>query len=69
MGRSIKKHLIAYFREQFKKNHGKIKSITPQPHVSKLDQKEYSKFSYCFAGLGTGCSTKEAFDNFFRRAL
>ena len=58
-GRSIKKHLIAYFEEKFKKNHEKIKGITFQPHVSNIDQKKYSKFSYCFAGLSAGCSTKK----------
>ena len=31
-----------------------------QSHVSDLDKKQYSKFSYCNIGLGEGCSTKEA---------
>ena len=31
-----------------------------QSHVSNLDQKKYSKFSYCYTGLGAGYSTKEA---------
>ena len=34
--------------------------IVFQSHVSNLDQKNYSKFSYCYTGLGAGNSTKEA---------
>ena len=59
-GRSIKKQLKASLGEQFKKRHDNHKKIIFQSHVSDLDQKKYSKFSYCYTGLGTGCSTKEA---------
>ena len=37
-----------------------LKKIIFQSHVSDLDQKRFSKFSYCHTGLGAGCSTKEA---------
>ena len=40
-----------------------------QSHVSKLDQKKYSKFFYCYTGVDAGCSTKEATDSSFRRVL
>ena len=46
-----------------------MKSVISQSHVSKLDQKKYSEFSYCYAGLGVGSFTKEAIDKLFRRAL
>ena len=45
-----------------------MKSVISRSHVSKLDQKKYSEFSHCYAGLGVGCFTKEAIDRFFRRA-
>ena len=54
-GRFIKKQLIVSFGEQFMKSHK-----NRQSHVSDLDKKQYSKFSYCNIGLGEGCSTKEA---------
>ena len=44
-------------------------SVISQSHISTLDQIKYSKFSYCCTGLGAGCSTKEAIDSFFCRAL
>ena len=30
---------------------------------------KYCTFSYCYTDLGASCSTKEATDSFFRRAL
>ena len=50
----------ASLREQFKKSHENLKRIIFQSHVSDLDQKKYSKFSYCYPGPGAECSTKEA---------
>ena len=35
------------------KSHQKLKKIIFQ-------KKNYSKFSYCYTGLGAGCSTKQA---------
>ena len=46
-----------------------IKSIVFQSRVSKLDQKKYFKFSYCYTDLDAGCSTKEAIGSLFRREL
>ena len=59
-GRSIKKQLIAFFGEQFKKSHENLKKIIFQSHVSDLDPKNHSNFSYCYTGQGAGYSTKEA---------
>ena len=47
------------FWRAFKKSHKNLKKIIFQSHVSNLDQKAYSKFSYCYTGIGVGCSTKE----------
>ena len=57
------------FVEHLKKSHENIKSIILQSHVSNLDQKKNSKFSYCYTGLGAGSSVKEVTDSFFRRAF
>ena len=47
-----------------------MKSVIFQSHASNLlDQKEYSKFSYCYTDLGAGCSAKETIDSFFRKVL
>ena len=54
-GHFIKKQLIVSFGEQFMKSHK-----NRQSHVSDLDKKQYSKFSYCYIGLGEWCFTKEA---------
>ena len=64
-GRSIKKQLVVSFGEQFKKSHENLQRIIFQSHVSDLDQKKYSKFSYCYTGLGTGHSTKEVIEASF----
>ena len=58
-GRSIKKQLIVSFGQQFKKSHENLKKIIFQSHVSDLDKKTYSKFSYCYTGLGARCSSKK----------
>ena len=52
--------MIAFFGEQFKKSHENLKKTIFQSPVSDLDPKNYSEFSYCYTGLGAGCSTKEA---------
>ena len=63
------KEPIACFGEQFKKSHENVKTIIFQSHVSHLNQKRHSKFSYYFTGLGAGCSTNDAIDSFFSRVL
>ena len=47
----------------------KIKSILFSLMLVNLIKKKNSKFSYCYAGLDAGCSTEEAIDSFFCRAL
>ena len=60
-----KKAIDSFFEEQFKKSHENLKEIIFQSHVSDLDQKRYSKFSYCHSGLGRGYSTKKVITAFF----
>ena len=55
-----KEAIDSFFGEQFKKSHENLRTIIFQFHVSDLDWKKYSKFFYCYTGLGAGCSTKEA---------
>ena len=49
-----KKQFIASFERRI------IKGIIFKFHVSEYDHKKYSTFSYCYIGLGVGCSAKEA---------
>ena len=58
-GRSIKKQLIASFGQQFKKSHENPKKIIFQTHVKDHDKKRFSKFSYCYTGLGSSLSSKK----------
>ena len=53
------------FGEQFKKSYENLQRIIFQSHVSDLDHEKYSKFSYCYTGLGAECSTKEAITAYF----
>ena len=55
-------------KDNLKESHDNIKGINFQSHVGKFDQRKYSTVSYCYIGLGGGCSTKEAIDCFIRRA-
>ena len=60
-GRPIKKQLIAFFGEQFKKSHENLKKIIFQSHVSDLDKNKKSKFYYCYIGLAITASFVEHF--------
>ena len=55
-----KEAIDSFFGEQFKKSHVNLKKIIFLSYVSDRHQKKYSKFSYYYARLGAGCSTKKA---------
>ena len=57
--------MIAFSGEQFKKSHENLKKTIFQSPVSDLGPKNYSEFSYCYTGLGAGCSTKEVIRAYF----
>ena len=83
-GNLRKKQLIASIVEQFKLNLENTRaplvehlkeskenriSIVFYSHVTKLDQKQYFRLSFCYTGLSARWSAKEVIDNFFSKAL
>ena len=69
VGCSTKEATDIFFREHFNQNHENTTSVNFQFYNPKLSQERCFMLCACSTGLCNRCSTKEAVDSFFRRAI
>ena len=66
---STKEATDSFFRRTHEQNHGNTIRVNFQFYNPKLSGKRCFMLCVCSAELYKGCSTKEATDSFFRRAI